>query len=211
MMDTRGSTGFVCKATLRDLFFLTDKWIRELGEPDKTAPNPHYKSAAPMQLWAVERVERFIDVHSNDPAFMKMRDGRQKRVEAALKAVDTRNANFREQIRTWAETVPIEVSIPSEWYKDALAWRRGMENPPAGPLLHWEGLNHIRHRCTNYHVLLAELQERQTVRSDLADWAAYQAYETIKERVNAAAIASGGLDGLPEEPATVARLLGGCA
>jgi len=50
-----------------------------------------------------------------------------------------------------------------------------------------------------------------TVRSDLADWAAYQAYETIKERVNAAAIASGGLDGLPEEPATVARLLGGCA
>ena len=37
----------------------TDKMVRDYGlEPDVTKTNPHYRSAAPMKLYDLDRVER---------------------------------------------------------------------------------------------------------------------------------------------------------
>lgn len=49
----------IAKATLKKERGWTDSLIaRFLGEPDKTRPNPHYRTnGAPMRLFALKRVE----------------------------------------------------------------------------------------------------------------------------------------------------------
>jgi len=129
-MAAPGSSGFVCKATLRDLYLLTDKWIDALGAPDKTAPNPHYRSAPPMQLWAVPRVEEFVAAHQGDPAF------------AAIQA------RRRETIATRSERRTAREAQRDQGYfeRDGLTQR--------------DALNFVRHECSNYHELLDELTEK---------------------------------------------------
>ena len=61
----------VYKATLKKEFGLTDKLIRELGEPDKFVKNPHYKSGPCAALYHVERVEHFIAKRGDEIAQAK--------------------------------------------------------------------------------------------------------------------------------------------
>lgn len=51
---------YITKSTLKSDYNLTDALIKKLGEPDKTAPNPHYRKAAPMQLYLRTRVEQWV-------------------------------------------------------------------------------------------------------------------------------------------------------
>ena len=52
---------YITKSTVKGDYGLTDSMIKELGEPDKIKPNPHYRSAgAPMQLYLRERVEKWV-------------------------------------------------------------------------------------------------------------------------------------------------------
>jgi XPA protein C-terminus len=51
---------YITKSTVKTEYGLTDSMLKELGEPDKIAPNPHYRSSAPMQLYLRERVEKWI-------------------------------------------------------------------------------------------------------------------------------------------------------
>lgn len=41
-------------------YYLTDKDFKKIGEPDNTAPNPHYSSSAPMKLYLVDRIEAYV-------------------------------------------------------------------------------------------------------------------------------------------------------
>src|SRR6185369_8921332 len=50
---------YITKSTVKSDYGLTDSMLKELGEPDKLAPNPHYRSSAPMQLYLRERVEKW--------------------------------------------------------------------------------------------------------------------------------------------------------
>lgn len=52
---------YITKSTLKKDYSLTDSLIKKLGEPDKIAPNPHYRSAAPMKLYLRERVEKWVE------------------------------------------------------------------------------------------------------------------------------------------------------
>lgn len=55
---------YITKSTVKEDYGLTDGMIKQLGEPDKTAPNPHYRSSAPMQLYLRSRVEQWVADHA---------------------------------------------------------------------------------------------------------------------------------------------------
>ena len=66
-------SGFVCKTTLRESFLLTEKWIQTLGPPDKTET----RWGTLTLLWAVERVEKFVEEHDQEQGFRVMRRRRE--------------------------------------------------------------------------------------------------------------------------------------
>ena len=104
--------------------------VKLLGDPDKTARNPHYRSAAPMKLYLVKRVEsvevsgRFVR-HEPDT----------KRNRAAAKAVKTKVRKITE----WAEHVRIEYDFP------ASSELGGSDR---------QKVNYLRHECTSYDYTL---------------------------------------------------------
>jgi hypothetical protein len=59
-----------------------------LGAPDLYADNPHYKSAAPMRLWRLRRVE----AAEADPGFAAQRERAERRCAAAAKGAELRMA-----------------------------------------------------------------------------------------------------------------------
>ena len=65
----------------------TDAAIRQfLGEPDKLVDNPHYKSAAPMRLYALARVEAV----EASPAWQETQHARHARTAAAQRTTQTK-------------------------------------------------------------------------------------------------------------------------
>lgn len=79
---------------LKGEHYWTDKMIRDLlGDPDKTAPNPHYRSGAPMKLYLLSRIiaiEQTLDLDA-------MRSRRLKRSLSAKKAAATRKRSILER------------------------------------------------------------------------------------------------------------------
>ena len=153
-----------------------------LGEPDKTAPNPHYKKAPPMRLYALERVLQ----KEKSKKFKEMRAAQSARKAAAKAAVKTK----QEKIIAWARTVPIRTKFPKSlskarelgfrhWYNRELAYDRfpspNMNDYSDEDLNRWAN-NYLRHVCTEYDDSLAETFGQTG--KDLA-------YSTIRERVDA--------------------------
>ncbi len=65
----------------------TEAMIRDLlGKPDTLRDNPHYKSAAPMRLWRLQRVEAV----EATPEFAQRRERATGQRVAAAKAVQTK-------------------------------------------------------------------------------------------------------------------------
>lgn len=50
--------GYLTLNRLKDRGWTPSMITKLLGEPDQTRKNPHYKKAAPMKLYSVERIER---------------------------------------------------------------------------------------------------------------------------------------------------------
>ena len=65
----------------------TESMIRDLlGEPDLRVDNPHYKTAAPMRLWRLQRAEAVEPT----PEFATARERAERQCAAAAKAAETR-------------------------------------------------------------------------------------------------------------------------
>lgn len=65
----------------------TEAMIRDLlGDPDWSADNPHYKSAAPMRLWRVQRAGQA----ESSPGFAQRQERAQRACAAAAKATETK-------------------------------------------------------------------------------------------------------------------------
>lgn len=95
---------FITKARLKSERGWTDKLIQEfLGTPDSVKPNPHFKSAPPMLLFLLDRVDK---IEQTDE-FKTQKVGTNKRKKAAQKAVETK----RQQLWEWLNTVEIEIPI----------------------------------------------------------------------------------------------------
>ena len=170
MADTTREKQFVYKSTLKEVYGLNDALIRSLGEPDKRVPNPHYQSAAPASLYAIERVEQFVEQHEDEITLARQRSTKAKRV-ADVK---------RTELQQWAAAVSIEVdALPINIWDRAeqhYAEREDFAEDFAGV-----GLNGViayaRHRFTNYESLLRHLEGRA---------GCAEAYTVIKARVNEA-------------------------
>lgn len=88
---------------------------RFLGEPDQFRDNPRYRSAAPMRLYAAQRVEEAES--SIDFAEMKSKSG--TRSNSAKKAAETRRGQLLAEVE--AMTVHVRVLDATKLLRDAVA------------------------------------------------------------------------------------------
>ncbi|MCL6568685.1 MAG: hypothetical protein K6T35_07355 [Meiothermus silvanus] len=149
---------------------------RFLGAPDRTAPNPHYRSAPPMRLWAIERVEAV----EQDPRFQQALQEARRRQAGAKQAVERK----RELTLAAARTLPLNVQrIPlKQLAKEARLhyFERTGEYPrfePWGtpdPFRDRLCVNYLRHQASPYDEHLEELSGRVGIRA---------AYRVLWERI----------------------------
>ena len=174
---TRGDAPkYITPTGLRDKRYWTDKMIRDLlGEPDRTAPNPHYRSAPPMRLYLLDRVDA-IDATLDTDA---MRAARERRSAAAI----TRKANIPkraaacdlhcdfgeplEEVRRAGAVANEEIREYHRGQYDEYAARcrrrgqkplprRGPRHPGVPAADRWT-VNYLRHERTAYDLRLHEL------------------------------------------------------
>lgn len=151
-----------------------------LPEPDRTAPNPHYRSGPPMKLYALERVEAIeaTDAFAADQEQAKTRSAR------GTRAAQTK----RTQLLTAIEALQIRVpQIASETltaracdhYNALQLDRERWEALPATPesdirFLERITVNYLRHALTSYERQLARVFGKVGVR---------EAYQVINRKV----------------------------
>ena len=166
----------------------TDAAIRQwLGEPDLCVPNPHYRSAAPMRLYAVARVEAV----EASPAWQDTQGARGARKAAAQRATETKRAALLRAIA--ALDILVAVLPPDELtaracdhYNARLVDREDWDSLPATPesapdFLRRITVNMLRHRYSSYERRLAEVYGKVGVR---------EAYAQINAKLYAAITAA---------------------
>lgn len=165
----------------------TDGMIKKLlGDPDATRPNPMYKSAAPMTLYLVSRVQQ---VEASE-AFREAKAKSVGRKASAQKGVKTKLDKALEYARTVGINVPqmdydkvVERACKSynEWHQYD---RNGMYNLdfiPADPInsdsdfLCRITTNYLRHECSSYEEQLYKLYGKTGVN---------EAHDILQKRIN---------------------------
>lgn len=183
MPDPDSTTGrqqeYITAAGIKEKHGLTSAFIARLGNPDKIATNPHYKSASPMKLYKIDRVEQLIaDLKETDPGFFEKME---RRREAAAKSVSTK----RDSMDKLASELIASLVIRDYDAKKipARAKRQFLEHEMATRGDDWRewhgGVNaniaFIRHELTNYHDVLDKIARKV---------GAGDAYERIKAALN---------------------------
>jgi hypothetical protein len=174
----RKKTDYIYKTTIKETYGLTDSWIKRMGEPDKTVPNPYYSSRK-SYLYLRVRVEAFIDEHQDE--YKKLLEGRAKR-SARAKAI----ANQREsKLLHWARTVRINIGrLPKQLdtltrrveasFRDFRLFER--DDVDARFTISANAvIAYVRHERTNYESLLGEISSKPGCN---------QAYIIIRDRVD---------------------------
>ncbi len=162
----------------------TDALIRQLlGEPDVCVPNPYYRSAAPMRLYAVARV----DAVEASPAWQDTANARTSRKAAAQRAMQTKREALLKAIA--ALDILVAVLSPEELtaracdhYNALQEDRERWDSLPATPESHPDFLrritvNMLRHRYSAYERRLSDVYGKVGVR---------EAYAQINRKVYAA-------------------------
>lgn len=176
----------IAKATIKKERGWTELLIRRfLKVPDLIVDNPHYKSAPPMRLYLIEKVEKI----EATPEFKVMMESANGRKNKANQAVDTK----RNKIMAHVNGLRIEVPEMEEDelkkravksyndFKEAKAMHRDdYEFEPAtihadDVFLNRISLNYLRHRCTKYENELRKIFGKVGVDD---------AYAVLKERIN---------------------------
>ncbi len=169
---------YAYKSTLKEVYGLTDAMIGELGAPDKTMPNPHYRSGPASALYLVARVEAWIDANRE-----RWEAAQQKRAQRSA----TSNAaagRKRAELVAWAEGAQIAVqTLPDRRTLEALTVQQGdaflVQRGRYGEgftLSENAVIAFIRHNLTNYEALLSELAGKI---------GGADAYVILRERVDA--------------------------
>jgi hypothetical protein len=149
-----------------------------LGKEDLQRRNPFYRAAAPVRLWALERV---LAAESTGE-FTERQTSAARRRSAARTAGQVRASKLRD----WAATVPISVDSVSEdtVVSAAIAWYNDSSDrfEPAGPwcdeaFLARITVNFLRHMATPYDREMSVCRGKPGVR---------QAQSTLRGRVLAA-------------------------
>jgi hypothetical protein len=158
-----------------------------LGEPDTLVANPHYRSAAPMRLYAVARVEAV----EASPAWQETQEARHARKAAAQRATQTKRAALLREVA--ALDILVAVLPEAELTARACAHYNALQDDrerwdrlPATPESHPDFLrritvNMLRHRYSSYERRLADVYGKVGVR---------EAYAQINQNVYGAIAAA---------------------
>jgi hypothetical protein len=76
---------YISKANLQAVYLISDGWLARIGEPDLLLDNPHGKNYAPMRMYAILRIERFLSEQAQE--YANWLEGRGKRLEIARQTV----------------------------------------------------------------------------------------------------------------------------
>jgi hypothetical protein len=175
--EYKAKSDLIARSTLKERGWTTKAIEIFLGDPDKVAPNPRYKKAAPMWLWARTRVE----VAEQSQAFIEWRDRaaqrRQKQSETMTRVMEVKRqetidwvaTELQPQIDRALSSVTDEVTLKhleqeavDSWYQLQLDRHKGYGDYPQKPNLdsldlatriRW-GENYIRHQLTDYEALI---------------------------------------------------------
>lgn len=150
---------YVCLSDLRDRGW-TPAMVRDLlGDPDRTAPNPHYACAAEMKLYRLERVKATEET----PAWKERRAATEGRRAAGKAAADTRRNALLRQVETVTITVPkmpVEAVIQNgvaSWVSYQVSWGRDADADVSDSMAKRLAVNWLRHEMTSYDQHLADL------------------------------------------------------
>lgn len=155
------------KATIKQRGW-TDKAIELfLISPDKISPNPYYKSAHPMKLYLIKRVEKI----EKSKQFKEFQNDNAKRINASKKAVDTKRERILVEVNKWVITLSkmdyqevvmnaIEsynhfkqhIAIEREHYDFELATKNSGDE-----FIERITVNYLRHILSNYDVKLEQI------------------------------------------------------
>ena len=171
-MTSGDAPKYITPTGLRGKRYWTDGMIRDLlGEPDKTAPNPHYRNRPPMRLYLLSRVDAIDAVLDTDA----LREARKRRSAAACRAAATRRKNtpkraascdlecdFGGPLEDVREAATITNGESPEYHQaeyDGYAGRSRRRGPrhPGVPAEDRRAVNYLRHECTAYDRLLDEM------------------------------------------------------
>lgn len=177
----------ITKTTLRERGW-TDTLIgKYLPVPDVQTKNPHYKTAAPMCLYVLTRVESVESQDAVKLALQKIQDQRRARSKGALAACEKK----RQSLLEWVGM--LQVSVPAfeigELVRDAVThynwlWQsrdhRGDSSKSASTsdcpdFLERITVNYLRHDCTDYEQRLGSLAGKT---------GCGEAYEALKSKIN---------------------------
>lgn len=160
--------------TLRERGWTPALVRRFLGEPDKLAPNPAYRSAAPMRLYAEARVL----AAEGEETFRHAQAIAQARASAARKTAQRRARDLLAAVeRMEVEVVAVPLVDARRRairnYNARLLARERWDAEPAGEdsdpaFLERITVNFIRHRLTDYDTALEEVAGRVGVEAAVA-------------------------------------------
>jgi len=128
---------------------------RFLGEPDELVPNPHYKSAAPMRLYYLDRV---VIAETTDD-FKAAQVKAKARSDTGKAVADAKRVETMRQIDAFEFKVPLlekEALIDRACHHYNRLWRdRGEYDKAASPasdptFLERITVNYLRHACSKY-------------------------------------------------------------
>jgi hypothetical protein len=172
----------------------TETLIRQyLGAPDSSCPNPYYRSAAPMRLYARARVEAV----EASPAWPTVQNRVAQRKAAAAKAVETKTQRLWDHLDELEITVPV-MSLPllteqacahyNDWQAARERWDAQAATPASNPsFLERISVNYLRHHLSSYEQELERLFGKVGVReaylevNDMVYDAIATAYPTLAD------------------------------
>ncbi len=169
------------KTTLKNVYGLTESWIKRLGEPDKVVPNPHRRSTN-SYLYLRERVEMFIE--ENRESYERLQETRAKRSKAATAVAEKKRQETLDVVNSASFKVYRLPSTFKKLYNDTLKsgrtflLMRGRNtfDPDEDFTMSPNAITaHVRHLYTNYEQLLTVIEGRI---------GKIDAYLLIRDRVN---------------------------
>lgn len=152
---------YISKSTLKYRGWTEAGINRFLKMHDKEADNPHYKSAPPMRLYLISRVEKI----EKSKKFHEFQEKNINKVSGAKKAAETRKERLLKEIQGWKielvrEDYEVVVHRTIEAYNafyGRRAWERNnfefepatIDSDPA--FLRRRVKDFLRHELSNYH------------------------------------------------------------
>jgi hypothetical protein len=159
---------YMYKTTIKEVYGLTDSWIKRLGDPDKQVSNPHYGSGPPASLYLISRVEYLID--ENREEYEKLQERRIKRRKIAQAVAD----RLRKETVEWAEGIEVHKvgnlprsrqELEKRTINQYLEFRWAMRGDYIADetlftMSHNALIAYLRHNHTNYDFLLNKISGR---------------------------------------------------